>query len=69
MKPEAHSRISTLLTLRRCLALAALAALAGLTLRLAKPVEPPDPAFLERVETWNRLAPELEAAHHLERGR
>ena len=55
------------LSVRRCLLLAVLAAVIGVGLRLAKPVDPPDPAFLERVESWNRLAAELLAGHHLER--
>jgi hypothetical protein len=66
---ERNDGTPRILTIGRCLVLAALTALVGATLRLAKPVEPPDAAFLERVESWNRLAPELEAAHHLERGR
>lgn len=45
---------------RFCLVLAALGAAAGLALRLAVPVEPPEPTFLARVEQWRTLAPELE---------
>jgi hypothetical protein len=55
------------LSVRRCVLLAVLAAVVGVALRLAKPLDPPDPAFLERVESWNRLASELLAGHHLER--
>lgn len=51
---------------RSCLVLAALGAAAGLALRLAVPVEPPDPAFLARVEEWKTLAPELERRHRMQ---
>lgn len=56
-----------LLGVRLCLMLALAAVLTGLAVRLAKPVDPPDPGFIERVETWKRLAAELEAGHHRER--
>jgi hypothetical protein len=54
------------LSLGSCLALALLGAAAGLGLRLLKPVAPPDPALLARLETWKALAPELQKSHHLQ---
>ncbi len=44
-----------------CLVLAAGAALTGVSLRLALPVAPPEPAFLERIEALKRLDLELRA--------
>lgn len=53
--------------IRAALALAALGTAAGLALRFLVPVEPPDPAFLARVEQWKALAPELERGQNIER--
>ena len=52
--------------LRSCLLLALLGTAAGLGLRLMKPVAPPDPALLGRLEGWKALAAELGRAHHLQ---
>jgi hypothetical protein len=54
------------LALKSRLLIAVLAAAAGVGLRLAKPVAPPDPAFLERLEGWKAHAAEFERAHHLQ---
>ena len=57
------------LGLAACLVLAAAATGLGLALRIARPVEAPDPAFLARIEAWKALAHELERGHHMERAR
>ncbi|HEX8663403.1 MAG TPA: hypothetical protein VF744_05175 [Beijerinckiaceae bacterium] len=64
-RPAPH-RAPRYLALGSCLLIAILAAIAGASLRLAKPVDPPDPAFLERLAAWKALAPEAARMHHLQ---
>jgi hypothetical protein len=63
---SASHRAPRYLALRSCLLVALLAAAAGAGLRLARPVDPPDPALLERLEAWKALASEPERSHHLQ---
>jgi glycosyltransferase involved in cell wall biosynthesis len=51
------------LTLRGCLVIAAAGVAVGLALRLARPVQPPEPGLLARIETWKALAAELQRNH------
>jgi hypothetical protein len=54
------------LTVRGCLVLALAGVAIGLALRLARPVEPPEPALLARIDAWNALAIELRRGHQEE---
>jgi hypothetical protein len=64
-RPARH-RPPRYLALGSCLLIAFLGAAAGASLRLGKPVAPPDSAFLERLAAWKALAPEAARMHHLQ---
>jgi hypothetical protein len=63
---SASQRAPRYLALPSCLFMAVLGAAGGAALRLAKPVDPPDSAFLARLDRWKALAAELDRAHHLQ---
>jgi hypothetical protein len=65
-RPASPHRVPRYLALGSCLLIAVIGAAGGAALRLAKPVDPPDPAFLERLAAWKALAPEAARMHHLQ---
>jgi Glycosyl transferases group 1 len=66
-KGGAGRRPPRYLTLRACLVLALAAVASGLALRLARPVEPPEPGLVQRIEAWKARAAELQRFHRQQR--